>query len=85
MYVFVVYEQRASAHRDEVVMQLRRAEQRAPEAQKLIAEVDGLMQDVHARAADVEAEVRTCLEQQRYQLQMREEELIQHVRQLREG
>ena len=85
VYVFVGDKAVGSTHRAEVVTELRRAGQRVPEAEHLISELDGLLKEVDARAADVEAEVRTCLEQQRYQLQLREEQLIQNVRRLREG
>jgi hypothetical protein len=42
------------------------------------------MAEINARARDVETEVRTCLQQQRYQLTLVEERLVAAVRQLRE-
>ena len=82
-YIFV--HEAGANHRMEIVGALKRTTERVPYAEKLIASCDLLMAEIDARARDVEAEVRTCFQQQRYQLQVREDQLVAHVRSLREG
>eukprot|EP00615_Pteridomonas_danica_P003869 CAMPEP_0114330546 /NCGR_PEP_ID=MMETSP0101-20121206/1827_1 /TAXON_ID=38822 ORGANISM="Pteridomonas danica, Strain PT" /NCGR_SAMPLE_ID=MMETSP0101 /ASSEMBLY_ACC=CAM_ASM_000211 /LENGTH=91 /DNA_ID=CAMNT_0001460601 /DNA_START=552 /DNA_END=824 /DNA_ORIENTATION=- len=80
-YIFV--HEAGATHRMEIVAALKRTVDRIPYAEKLIQDADDLMIDINHRCEDVEAEVRTCLQQQRYQLQIKEEQLIETVRQLR--
>jgi hypothetical protein len=81
-YVFV--HEAGANHRMEIVSALKKTTERVPQAERLVAVTDALLFEVNARAKDVEQEVRTCFQQQRYQLQIREEQLISSVRALRD-
>jgi hypothetical protein len=67
----------------QIVAALKKTVDRIPYVEQLIKSADNLMIDIDNRCRDVEAEVRTCLQQQRYQLQIREQQLLDSIRQMR--
>lgn len=81
-YIFV--HEAGASHRMQIVAALKKTVDRIPYVEQLIQAADHLMIDIDNRCRDVEAEVRTCLQQQRYQLQIREERLLDSVRQMRQ-
>eukprot|EP00616_Rhizochromulina_sp_CCMP1243_P018441 CAMPEP_0118972062 /NCGR_PEP_ID=MMETSP1173-20130426/8495_1 /TAXON_ID=1034831 /ORGANISM="Rhizochromulina marina cf, Strain CCMP1243" /LENGTH=591 /DNA_ID=CAMNT_0006921569 /DNA_START=56 /DNA_END=1831 /DNA_ORIENTATION=- len=80
-YVFV--HEAGHHHRQALESALELTARRVPRAEDLIRITDCMIDEVTARARDVEAEVRACLQQQRYQLLMREEELVASIHTLR--
>lgn len=62
---------------------VKKVEKRVPEFEVALAAADQMIEEVNGRAQDVEAEVRSILQQHRYELERREQVLVAHVHELR--